>query len=102
MLMSSKYMGRILSAADDDCPAVFQNLTKVWAILRITTRILSREGTRLWVSVFLFKSVVQLVFLFRAETWVVIPCMGWCLRGLQYQVAQQLVGRLPQRRSDRG
>ena len=36
--------------ADDHCPAVFQNLAKEQAIWRRMTRVLSREGARLWVS----------------------------------------------------
>ena len=51
-------------------------------------------------SVFFFKAVVQSVFIFGAETWVVNPRIGWVLGGFQYQVARLLMGRLPHQRSD--
>ena len=44
------------------------------------------------VSGFLFKTFVQLVLIFGAETWVVAPCIGWFLRGFQDQVARRLMG----------
>ena len=38
--------------------------------------ILSREGARLQVYRFFFKAVIQSVFIFGAETWVVTPPYG--------------------------
>ena len=61
------------------------------------TRILSREGARHRLSGFFFKSVVQLVLLFGAETGVVTPHMGQVLGVFQDQVAQRLTGRIPRR-----
>ena len=69
-----------------------------WTVWRRTSRILSREGARPRVSVFLFKAVVQSVLLFGAETWVVSPRMGRLLGVFRYQVARQLTGRIPWRR----
>ena len=89
-----------MSVADDHCPAVFQNLAKEQAIWRRMTRVLSREGARLWVSGFFFKAVVYLVLLFGAEMWVVTPNMGQFLVGLQDQVERRLMGRLRRRRAD--
>ena len=68
-----KYLGRVLSAADDDWPEVIRKLTKPRAVWRRMSRILSREGVGLQVSGFLFKAVVQSVLLFGVETWVVTP-----------------------------
>ena len=98
MVPSFKYLGRMLLAEDDDCLAVIRNLKKSRAVWRKMMRILSREGVRPWVSVFLFKAALQLVFLFGTETWVVTPCMGRFLGGFQDQVAWRLTGRIPQRR----
>ena len=42
MVPSSKYMGILLSAADDYWPAVIRNLKKARAVWRIMMRILSR------------------------------------------------------------
>ena len=38
------YLGRVLSAADDDWPAVIRNLTKARVFWRKMMRILIREG----------------------------------------------------------
>ena len=66
------------------------------------TSILSREEALPQVSVFFFKSVVQLVLIFAAETWVVSPCVGQVLGGggFQDQVAKILIGRLLRRQTD--
>ena len=56
-----------------------ENMNMDFSILHVKdtemSRILIREGARPRVSGFLFKSAVQSVLLFGAETWVVIPCM---------------------------
>ena len=54
-----KYLGRILTEGDDDCPAVVGNLAKArksWGRLQ---GILSREGATKGVSGNFFKAVVQ-------------------------------------------
>ena len=68
---SFKYLGRILTAGDDDWPAVAGNLGKVQKIWGRLKRILSREGADKRVSGSFSKAVVQQVLLFGAETWVV-------------------------------
>ena len=73
MVPSFKYLGRVLSTADNDWPAVIQNLAKARMVWQRMSRILSREGVRPQVSIFLFKSIVQMVLLFGAETWAVTP-----------------------------
>ena len=75
MVLSFKYLGRVLLTADDDWTVVIQNLTKAWVVWRRITRILSRDGARPQMSGFLFKAVVQSVLLFGAEMWVVKPFM---------------------------
>ena len=74
MVLYFKYLEIFLSAVDYDWPAVIRNLTKARSVWRIMMRILSREGVRLRVSRFFFKSVVQSVLLFDVEMWVVTPC----------------------------
>ena len=73
MVTSFRYLGRVMSEADDDWTEVVQNLAKARVAWKITTRILSREGERPRVSGFFFKAVVQSVLLFGEETWVVLP-----------------------------
>ena len=68
MVTSFKYLGIVISAADYDWLEVVQNILKVHMVWQRMLRIMSREGAILWVSGFFFKSVVQLVLLFGAET----------------------------------
>ena len=68
-----KYLGRILTAGDDDWPEVEENLGKAqksWGRLK---RILSREGADKRVSGIFFMAVVQQVLMFGAEMWVLTP-----------------------------
>ena len=51
-------------------------------------------------SGFFFKAVVQAVLLFGLDTWVVTPCMGRDLGGVQDQVVIRLMGRLPRQKPD--
>ena len=86
MVPSFKYLGIVLSTADDGWTSMLRNLKNVQVVWRRMSRILNREEEKPQVSEFLFKSVVHPVLLFGVETWVVIPCMGRVLGGLQYQV----------------
>ena len=82
MVTSFKYLGQVISAADDNWLAVVINLAKAQALWRRLTRIISREEAALRVSKFFFKLVVQSVLLFGTETWVVTPLMGRVLGGV--------------------
>ena len=64
------------------------------------TRILIREGSEPWVSGFFFKAVVQAVLLFGSDTCLVIPRMGMSLGGFQDHVKRQLMGQIPQNKTD--
>ena len=70
---SFKDLGRIMTAGDDNWPAVAGNLVnarKSWGRLK---RIMSREGADKRISGTFFKAVIQQVLLFGAETWVLTP-----------------------------
>ena len=59
-----KYLGQVLTAADNNWPVVVENLWNkriIWAWL---ARIMGREGTSPRVSGMFFKTVVQAVLLF--------------------------------------
>ena len=86
VVTSSRYLGRVILAADDDWPAVIWNLIKAQALCRRMMRILIREVERPRVFEFFFKAVVWSVFLFDAETCVFTPRMGRVLGGSQYHV----------------
>ena len=68
MVPSFKYLGRILKEGDDDWPVVAGNQGKARKIWGRMQRILIREGANKRVSGNFFKSVVQQVLLFGAET----------------------------------
>ena len=68
-----KYLGRILTASDDDCLEVVGNLRKVRKSLACLLIILGREGDSPRVSGMLFKVVVHAVLLFGAETRLINP-----------------------------
>ena len=97
-----KYLGRVLTAVDDNWQAVTGNLWKArksWARLE---RIMGREGSSTQVSEIFFKTVVQAVLLFGSETWVPTPPMGWALGSLQYRVARRIAGRQTKQQEDWG
>ena len=100
MVTSFRYLGRVILAADNDWPALVQNLAKARAVWRMKKRILSREGEEPRVSEFFFKVVVQSVLLLNMETRVVTPCTGQVLGGFQDQLAQRLTGRILQGKAD--
>ena len=92
---SFQYLGRTLTAGDDDWPAVAGNLGKArksWGRLQ---RILSREGATKRVSGNFFKAVVQQVLLFGSETWVVLPRVERALRSFIHGAARQITGKQP-------
>ena len=68
MLTSFNYLGRVLSVVDNEWMEVVRNIVKALVVRHRMSRILSSEGARLRVSIFFFKSVIQLVLLFGAET----------------------------------
>ena len=61
---SFRYLVRVISAADENWPAVIENLAKAWLVWRRMMRILSRERARPRVYGFFFKAIVQSVLLF--------------------------------------
>ena len=75
------YLGRVITAGDDDWPAVAGNLAKARKSWRRLQGILRREGATPRISGNFFKAVVQQVLLFGAETWVVTPNMERALNG---------------------
>ena len=64
MVTAFKYLGRIITASDDNWPAVvekFQKARKQWSRL---SRIIGWEGVDPWTSGNFYKSVVQETLLF--------------------------------------
>ena len=90
-----RYLGRLLSATDNDWPALHRNLAKArqrWAMI---SRVLAREGASPRVSGMFYKAVVQAVLLYGSETWVFTQSMYKALAGFHHRVARRLAGRMP-------
>ena len=51
-VMSYKYLGRLITATDNDIPEVIDNLQKAQNIWSRLLRVLVHEGTDAWASVF--------------------------------------------------
>ena len=92
---SFKYLGRIMTAGEDDWPAVVGNLGKAQKIWGWLKRILSREGADKRVSGNVFKTVFQQVLLFGADMWVVTPRIEKALDSLIHGAARRITGRQP-------
>ena len=63
-----RYLVRVISAADNNWPAVVSNLGRAREVWKRITRILSRYGEEPRVSGFFFKAVVQAVVLIGLDT----------------------------------
>ena len=86
-----------MTAGDDDWPAVAGNLKKARRSWGRLSRILTREGATARISGMFFKSVIQQILLFGAETWVVTPRMEKALSGFIHGAARRLTGRQARR-----
>ena len=88
---SFKYLGRVLAAEDDDCPAVVGNLRRArqkWARI---TRVLRKEGANARTLGQIYLVVVQAVLIYGSETWVLTPSMKRVFGGFQHRVACRLM-----------
>ena len=89
---SFKYLGRIMTAGDDNWPAVAGNLVKARKSWVQLTRILSREGADKRISGTFFKVVVQQVLLFGAKMWLLTPQIERALDSFMHGSAQRIAG----------
>ena len=97
-----RYLGQILTATDDDWPAVAGNIKRARRIWECLDRVLGREGADSKVSRTFYIAVTQQVLLFGAETWVLTKKMESALDAFQGRVARKLTGRQPCRGRDGG
>ena len=89
------YLGRMLTAADDDWPAVAGNIRKALVSWGRLARVLGRERADPKLSRSFYTAVTQQVLLFGAETWVLTWKMESALDAFQERVARRLTGRQP-------
>ena len=99
-VLEFRYLGRLLTATDDDWPAVAGNIRKAWVRWGRLTRVMGREGADPKVSRIFYTAVTQQVLLFGAETWVLTRKMESALDAFQGRVARRLTGRQPRRGRD--
>ena len=90
-----RYLGRLLTAMDDDWPAVAGNIQKALVSWGSLARVLGKEGADPKVSRSFYTDVTQQVLLFGAETWVLTRKMESALDAFQGRVARRLTGRQP-------
>ena len=88
-----RYLGRVLTAGDDDWLAVVGNLGKAWKSWGRLSRVMGREGADTKVSGNLYKTVYQAVLLFGADTWFLAQRMEKNLDSFQSRVARMLTGK---------
>ena len=88
-----KYLGRILTATDDDWPAVVRTLGKSRRSWGRLSQVLDREGADPKVSRAFYITVTQAVLLFGSETWFLTPRMENALDSFQSRVARKITGR---------
>ena len=100
MVSTSKYLGRVMKAGDDNWLAVVGNLVKSRKSWGRLLRILNREGAENKVSGNFFKEMVQAVILFWAETWVLTPRIERALESFLHGAALRITGRQPRRGGD--
>ena len=95
-----RYLGRLLTAMDDDWPEVVGNIWKARVSWGRLVRVLGREGADPKVSRSFYTAVTQQVLLFGAETWVLMRKMESALYAVQGRVARRLTGRQPRQGRD--
>ena len=69
-VLEFRYLGRLLTATDDDWPAVAGNIKKARLSWGRLDRVLGREGADPKVSQSFYTAMTQQVLLFGADTWV--------------------------------
>ena len=94
------YLGRLLTATDNDCPEVAGNIKKAQRSWGHLARVLGREEADPKVSRNFYTDLTQQVLLFGAETWVPKKNMESDLDAFQGRVARTLTGRQPRRGRD--
>ena len=85
-----KYLGRILSANDDDLPAVVANVRCARQRWGQVAQLLVREGASTATMSYFYKAVVQAVLLYGSATWVMSPRLFKVLDSFHHRCARYL------------
>ena len=100
MVVTFKYLGRVMTAGDDNWPVVAGNLVKARKSWGRLSRILTREGADRRVLGNFFKAVLQAVLLFGAETWVLTPMIERALESFMHGAARRITENQPRKGGD--
>ena len=92
-VLAFKYLGRVLTAGDDNLLAVVSNLGKARRSWGRLSWVLGQEGSDLKVLRNFYTAVAQAVLLFGEETWVHTPRMEMALDSFQSRVSIWMTGR---------
>jgi len=95
-----RYLGRKLSEADSDVPAVRRNLKKARGVWRRISAIIAKDSVPATIAGMFFRVVVESVLLYGSETWSLSPTALRCLDGFQVEAARRFTGMLPKKRGD--
>ena len=90
---SFKYLGIVLSAADNYWPEVVHNLRREQQKWAQMSRVLSREGAGARNLGRIYGAVVQAVMMYRLETGVMKSCIGRVWGQFHHRVAHRLTAR---------
>ena len=86
-VISFKYLGRILLAADGEWAEVLHNLQRAQQKWSRLSQVLIREGSDAWTSGGNYVAVVQAVMIYRLETWATTLHIKRVLGGFHHRVA---------------
>ena len=92
-VMEFCYLGRLLTATDDDWPTVAGNIWKARVSWGRLARVLGQEGADPKVSQSFYTAVTHQVLLFGAESWFLTGKMESSLGAFQGRLARGLTGR---------
>ena len=95
-----RYLGRMLSEADCDVPAVRRNLKKARGVWRRIANVIAKDSVPAPIAGMFFRVVVESVLLYGSETWSLSPTALRCLDGFQVEAARRFTGMLPKKRGD--
>jgi hypothetical protein len=91
---SFKYLGQIITAKDDDLPAVVAQINKARQIWARISRILKKKtNSNIKVMSTFYKVIVQRVLLYGSETWVLSKFMMAKLQSFHHMCARFITGQ---------
>ena len=92
-----KYLGRPLDRSDDNWTEVLRNIQKVRQVLGHLGKFLWMEGADTFISEKFYRTVVQAVFIFGEETWVLLAAMLKKLEGVHLVFLRPVIGKKKRR-----